>query len=74
MRTLTIKLQSAQDAWLRRQSKALKRSKGAIIRELINQQLTRKPASLGQALADLCGCLEGPKGLSTQPLNGYGRR
>lgn len=74
MHTLTIKLESAQEAWLRRQSKALKRSKGAIIRELISQQQAGMNGSLGQALADLRGCLKGSKDLSTRPLKGYGRR
>ncbi len=74
MHTLTIKLESEQDAWLRGQSKALKRSKGAIIRELISQQQAGKNGSLGQALADLRGCLKGSKDLSTRPLKGYGRR
>lgn len=74
MHTLTIKLESEQDAWLRRQSKALRRSKGAIIRELISRQQVNKNGSLGQALADLRGCLEGSKDLSTRPLKGYGRR
>jgi predicted transcriptional regulator len=38
MHTLTIKLEREQHAWLQSQAKALRRSKGAIIRELISQQ------------------------------------
>jgi predicted transcriptional regulator len=71
---LTIKLKSDQEAWLQRQAKALKRSKGTIIRELIDQQQEGKNGTLGQALADLCGCLSGSKDLSTRALKGYGRR
>ena len=71
---MTIKLEPEQDAWLERQAKALKRSKGGIIRDLIHQQQTNKNGSLGQALADLRGCLTGSKDLSTRRLKGYGRR
>ncbi len=75
MHTLTIKLKSDQKAWLHRQAKALKRSKGAVIRDLIHQQQhSGMNGSLGQTLADVRGCLEGSKELSTRPLNGYGRR
>ena len=73
MRTLTIKLEPEQDLWLGRQAKALKRSKGRIIRDLIHQQQVGKSGSLGQALADLRGSLQGSKNLSTRRLKGYGR-
>jgi len=59
MRSLTIKLEPEQDAWLEQQSFALKRSKGDLVRELITERQTTQGGSLGQALADLCGCLEG---------------
>jgi len=74
MTTLTIKLEREQEAWLDEQAKALKRSKGGIIRDLIKQQQVRPQGSLGEALADLCGCVSGSKDLSTRPLKGYGRR
>ena len=74
MTTLTIKLEREQEAWLEQQAKVLKRSKGGIIRDLIQRQRVRPGGSLGQALADLCGCLSGSKDLSTRPLKGYGRR
>ena len=74
MRTLTVKLEPEQGAWLERQARSLKRSKGGIIRELIAEKQTRKNGSIGQALADLKGCLKGSKNLSTRPLKGYGRR
>jgi len=73
MRSLTIKLEPEQDAWLEQQSFALKRSKGDLVRELITERQTTQGGSLGQALADLCGCLEGKKDLSTRSLKGYGR-
>lgn len=74
MRSLTIKLEPAQDAWLTAQARALKRSKGDIVRELIQQRQTAPNGSLSQALADLKGSLRGSKDLSTRPLKGYGRR
>jgi hypothetical protein len=74
MTTLTIKLEREQEAWLEQQAKVLKRSKGGIIRDLIQRQQVRPEGSLGEALADLCGCLSGSKDLSTRPLKGYGRR
>ena len=73
MRTLTIKLKPEQDAWLQKQARALKRSKGGIIRELIAQRQAGQNGSLGDALADLRGCLRGSKDLSTRSLKGYGR-
>jgi predicted transcriptional regulator len=74
MTTLTIKLEREQAAWLEQQAKTRKRSKGGIIRDLIQRQQVRPEGSLGEALADLCGCLSGSKDLSTRPLKGYGRR
>ena len=45
-----------------------------IVRDLIDQRQAGRNGSLGQALADLRGCLQGSKDLSTRPLKGYGRR
>ena len=45
-----------------------------IVRDLIDQRQADRNGSLGQALADLRGCLRGSKDLSTRPLKGYGRR
>ena len=74
MRSLTIKLEPEQNAWLEKQSRALKRSKGELVRDLINDRQAASDSSLGRALADLCGCLKGSKDLSVRPLSGYGRR
>jgi len=73
MQTLTIKVKPEQDAWLAKQAKALKRSKGGIIRDLIDERQAGRKGSLGEALADLCGSLQGSKDLSTRPLKCYGR-
>ena len=74
VKSLTIKLDDGAYAWLESQAKAAKRSKGSLVRELLAQQANGRQESLGEALADLCGCLNGPKDLSTRGLKGYGRR
>ena len=71
---MTVKVETEQGAWLEEQAKALKRSKSSIIRDLIRKQQVRHDGTLGEALADLCGCLRGSKDLSTRSLKGYGRR
>jgi len=74
VRTLTIKLKPDQNAWLQKQARLAKRSKGAILRELISRhQAAATQGSLAEQLADLCGCLEGSRDLSTRSLKGYGR-
>src|SRR5437762_10097611 len=74
VRTLTIKVEPEQHEWLDKQAKALKQSKGGIIRDLIEQRQAGQNGSLGQTLGDLRGCLKGSKNLSTRSLKGYGRR
>lgn len=74
MKSLTIKLDDTIYRWLHSQAKALRRSKGSLIRELLEQRVNGNKQSLGDALGDLCGCLEGSKNLSTRSLKGYGRR
>ena len=73
MRSLTIKLAPEQTSWLEEQARALRRSKGDLIREMIEGRQARKEGSLGHVLSDLCGCLNGSSDLSTRPLKGYGR-
>jgi hypothetical protein len=73
VKTLTIKLEPQQDAWLEKQAQALKRSKGSIVRDLISERQGAKDGSLGHVLRDLCGSLKGSRDLSTRPLKGYGR-
>ena len=73
MRTLTIKLEPQQHRWLARQARLLKKSKGEVIRELIQQTHVNPRGSVGEALADLCGCLNGSKNLSTRSLKRYGQ-
>jgi predicted DNA-binding protein len=49
-------------------------SKAAVVRELIEQHLTRKGRpSLHERAKDLCGSFSGSRDLSTRKLKGYGR-
>jgi len=74
MKTVTLKMDSKQIALLKAQAKALRRSQGAIVRDLIERHLApKKRLSLYQQAKDLCGSVRGPKDLSTRPLTGYGR-
>jgi hypothetical protein len=74
VKTLTIKIEHEQEAWLTQQAKALRRSKGGIIRDLIKRQQVEPDGTIGAAMADLCGCVKGSSDLSTRELKGYGRR
>jgi len=73
MKTLTVKLYPQEAKWLERQARRLKRSKSQIIRDLIADRLATRRQTVGEALADLCGSFDGPRDLSTRPLDGYGR-
>ena len=74
METVTLKMERKQIALLKEQAKALGRSQAAIVRDLLDEHLAQKKRpSLHDLAKDLCGCLRGPKDLSTRPLTGYGR-
>jgi hypothetical protein len=74
METVTLKLERKQVALLQERAKALGRSQGAIMRDLIEEHLTpRQSSSLLERAKDLCGSVRGSKDLSTRPLSGYGR-
>lgn len=75
MKTLTIKLEPIQDAWLETQARSLGRSKGGILRDLIaERQSEGDKGSLGHKLRDLRGAVKGSRDLSVRSLKGYGRR
>lgn len=74
METVSLKLDRKQLALLRERARALGRSQGAIVRDLIDEHLTPKThRSLLERAKDLCGTVRGSKDLSTRPLTGYGR-
>ena len=79
MKTISLKLPEALDmkltALIRRQGG----SKSAIVRAALEAYIARESeaaqGSVLEAAQDLCGCLEGPADLSTNPnrLDGYGQ-
>jgi predicted transcriptional regulator len=74
MNSLTIKLDAGQAAWLSQQASRLRRSRGAIIRALLDEQAARAGDSLHARMKDLCGVLDGPQNLSVRKLSPrYGR-
>ncbi len=73
MNSLTIKLEDRQMAWLSREAGRLRRSKGAVIRGLLEERSARSRPSLHARMKDLCGALNAPRDLSVRQLNrGYG--
>jgi predicted transcriptional regulator len=74
MTTITIKVGPEQAAWLERLAKTRRQSKSSIVRDLIRRQQVQTDGSLAESLADLHGCLNGSKDLSTRSFKGYGRR
>ncbi len=74
MTSLTIKINEAQRAWLSEQASLRRRSKGAVIRALLEEQSARSGRSLHARMKDLCGVLDGPRDLSVRKLSRrYGR-
>jgi hypothetical protein len=74
VQTVSVKLESEQIKWLNQQAANRRRSRAAVLRDLIDQRRThRGPTSLHERTADLCGSLDGPANLSTRKLKGYGR-
>jgi hypothetical protein len=64
METVTIRLEREHLALLKRRAKSIKRSLAALIRELIERDLSSKHLSLYDRAKDLCGCIRGSRGLS----------
>jgi len=70
---VTFKMERKQIALLKERAKALGRSQAAIMRDLIDEHLSKKEQpSLYDLTKDLCGSVRGPKDLSTRRLTGYG--
>lgn len=71
---MTLKMERRQIALLKERAKALGRSQAAVMRDLIDEHLSKKQRpSLHDLSKDLCGSVKGPGNLSTRPLTGYGR-
>jgi hypothetical protein len=75
MKTITVKLPEVLAAWLSRRAKALGRPQSDLVREALERSRTGQDGlSCHDVMADVCGTVEGPKDLSTNPrhLNGFG--
>ncbi|TMH72011.1 MAG: ribbon-helix-helix protein, CopG family [Betaproteobacteria bacterium] len=75
MKTITVKLPEALAAWLSRYSRKLGRPQSDVVREALQRvSAGESGTSCHDAFADVCGVIEGPKDLSTNPkhLSGFG--
>jgi hypothetical protein len=73
METVTFKLDRRHIQRLKDQADATGRSQAAVLRDLIDRHLGRRPRSLHDRAKDLCGSVSGSKEMSTRTLKGYGR-
>jgi hypothetical protein len=76
VKTLSVKLPSQLAVWLSRRSKQLGRTQSDLVREALEQQRARSGTpSCHDLMEDLCGSVDGPADLSTNPkyLNDFGR-
>jgi hypothetical protein len=76
MKTVSVKLPLPLAAWLTRQARELRRSKSALVRQALEQQRSRPgQGTCLDLMEDLCGCVRGPRDLSTSPkhLEGFGK-
>lgn len=75
MKTITVKLPEALAAWLSRRARELGRHKSDLVREALQRSSEGSSgASCHDVFADVCGVIDGPKDLSTNPkhLAGFG--
>jgi hypothetical protein len=75
MKTITVKLPDPLAAWLSRRARALGRPQSDLVREaLVRASEGTAGTSCHDLLADVCGVVDGPKDLSTNPkhLTGFG--
>jgi hypothetical protein len=74
METVTLKMERKQIELLKAQAKSLGRSQAAVVRDLIDEHLTKKKRpSLHDLAKDFCGSVSGPADMSARKLTGYGR-
>ena len=75
MKTLTVKLRDELATWLSRRSRELGRPKSDLVREALQRSFEGvNGVSCHDLFADVCGSVDGPKDLSTNPrhLSGFG--
>jgi hypothetical protein len=68
MKTVTVKLPEPLAAWLARRARELGRPQSDIVREALQRASGgNSGASCHDVFADVCGIVDGPKDLSTNP-------
>ena len=68
MKTLTLRIDPTLDQWLGAEAKRLGRTRSEIVREALTQKRDgKKPRSLHDRIKDVCGVIQGPRDLSTNP-------
>lgn len=75
MKILTVKLPAPLATWLSRRARELGRPKSDLVREALQRvREGTSGTSCHDAFSDVCGVIEGPKDLSTNPkhLTGFG--
>jgi predicted DNA-binding protein len=78
VKTLCLKLPEEVAARLAALARKRGQSKSAVVRAILDQYLVRGEAAEGSCLelaADLAGCVEGPRDLSSNPkhMRGFGQ-
>jgi len=76
VKTVTVKLPTPLATWLAQQARDLGSSKSALIRQALEQQRSKPgKGTCLDLMEDLCGCLHGPRDLSTHPkhMEGFGK-
>jgi hypothetical protein len=72
MKTVTVKLPESLAEWLARRARELGRPQSDLVREAL--QRTREGSggsSCHDLFADVCGVIDGPKDLSTNPMHAW---
>ena len=75
MKTISVKLPESLATWLSRRASELGRPQSDLVREALQRSRAGTGgASCHDLFADVCGVIEGPRDLSTNPrhLNGFG--
>ena len=75
MKTITVKLPEALAAWLSRRARSLGRPQSDLVREALQRVSDgTSGVSCHDLFADVCGVVDGPKDLSTNPkhFSGFG--